>query len=205
MTVQSTRGGAFDEADISVMRTVADQVAAAISNAHLFQQVQGSLEAERRAYGELTREAWSRLTKSRAGLAYRSHQGVVQTIYEDAEPEAADLPALDIPIRVRGQAIGTIQARKPDAGAEWAANESELVEALAEQLSTALEGARLYQDTQRRAAQERLVAEITARMRESLDIETVIKTAAEQVRQSFGAHKVVVQLAAKEATGQEAS
>jgi len=49
------------------------------------------------------------------------------------------------------------------------------METLADQLSTALDSARLYQDTQRRAVQEQLVGEITTRMRESLDMETVLK------------------------------
>jgi len=41
-------------------------------------------------------------------------------------------------------------------------------------------------------------------MRESLDIETVLKTAAEQIRQSLGMQQVVVQLASEEAIRQEA-
>ncbi len=44
MTVQSIEEAAFDEADIAVMQTMADQVAVAIDNAQLFAQNQVSLE-----------------------------------------------------------------------------------------------------------------------------------------------------------------
>jgi GAF domain-containing protein len=46
---------------------------------------------------------------------------------------------------------------------------------VAGQLGLALESARLYQDTQRRAAQEQLVGEVTSRMRETLDVEKVLQ------------------------------
>ena len=55
---------------------------------------------------------------------------------------------------------------------------------LSEQLSVALESALLFKQTQQRAAQEKLVGEVTTRIRESLDIETVLKTAAQEVRQA---------------------
>ena len=74
MTVQSEQAAFFSEQDISVMQTVADQVANAVRNASLFQQVQESLAAERRAYGQLTQEAWRTLLQARAGPVVRSSQ-----------------------------------------------------------------------------------------------------------------------------------
>jgi len=99
---------------------------------------------------------------------------------------------------VRGQVIGVLDAFRPapeQAGpAGWTDDEVALLEALAEQLGAALDGARLYEETQRRAGQERLAAEITGRIRESLDIETVLKTAAQEVRLALNAPEVIVQL-----------
>ena len=73
-------------------------------------------------------------------------------------------------------------------------NSSKVIETLADQLGAALESARLYQDTQRRAAQEQLIGAVTARIRESLDMETVLKTAASEMRQSLGLDKITVHL-----------
>jgi GAF domain-containing protein len=69
---------------------------------------------------------------------------------------------------------------------------------LTEQLGVALDSARLYQDTQRRAVQERLVGEVTARMRETLDMETVLKTAAQEIGQKLGLHDIAIQLRMRE-------
>jgi len=53
--------------------------------------------------------------------------------------------ALALPIKVRGQTIGVVDMQKKTPGSEWTAEEVTLVETLTEQLSVALESARLYQ------------------------------------------------------------
>lgn len=60
------------------------------------------------------------------------------------------------------------------------------METLAGQLGMALESARLYRDTQRRAAQERLVGEVTARMRQTLDVNAVLDTAVDEIVRALG-------------------
>jgi GAF domain-containing protein len=66
--------------------------------------------------------------------------------------------------------------------------------ALAGQLNVALEGAQLYRDAQRRELRERTVGQVAARMRESLDMENVLQTAAEEMRQALGLERVVIRL-----------
>jgi GAF domain-containing protein len=57
-----------------------------------------------------------------------------------------------------------------------------------------LERARLHEETQRRAARERLTSEVTARMRETLDMDSVLKTAVREMREALGLHDVMIQL-----------
>jgi hypothetical protein len=61
-------------------------------------------------------------------------------------------------------------------------------------LGQALEGARLSEDTQRRAARDRLMSGIVARMRESLNMDAVLQTAAREIGESLGLHTVTIQL-----------
>jgi GAF domain-containing protein len=68
------------------------------------------------------------------------------------------------------------------------------METLTEQLSVALEGARLYQDSQRRAERERLTGEVTARMRETLDIDSVLQTAVREMRAILGLAEAEVRM-----------
>ncbi len=100
--------------------------------------------------------------------------------------------SLAVPIKVRDRVIGVIDARKP--GGTWTREEIALVETLTDQLGVALDGARLYQDTQRRAARERLIGEVAAHMRERLDIDGVLKAAAQDIGEKLGLHDIAIQL-----------
>jgi GAF domain-containing protein/HAMP domain-containing protein len=223
LTVQHTQPGAFDPDTITVLQTMADQVAVALDNARLFTESQDALEATRRAYGEMRQEAWYELLQSRGEWGYRYAHQAVTAAKGERQPEmleaertgqivqgngGSDL-TLAIPLKARDQVIGVLSFRK-DAGTEtqrstsavgWTAEEKEMLAALATQLEVALESARLYEDTQRRAAQDRLVAEVTARMRETLDMEAVLRTAAQEVRRGLGLPEVVVRLRGREISG----
>ena len=203
LDVHSTEPQAFIDEDVAVLQTLADQVAMAISNAQLFQQAQASLEAERRAYGVQSREAWTELLRTRSDLGYYCDAGGITPVTTPAaayDQDDKNLAAVEIPVTVHGgQVIGTINARKPGDAGEWTAEEISLLETLTEQLNVALESARLHQDTQRRAARERLIGDVTARIRETLDLETMLRTAAQEVRQALDLPEVVIRLTPRSA------
>ena len=201
LDVQSREREAFSDEDVAVLQTLADQVATAISNAQLFEQAQESLEAQRRAYGQMSRETWTQTLRARPGLGYRYDQGNVASLAHHSEPRSDQrgaattaLPELALPLSVRGQTVGTIRAHKSGEAGEWTSEETALMETLVDQLGQALESARLYQDTQRRAARERLTAEVTARMRETLDLEAVLRSAAVEIGEALGLAALDVRL-----------
>jgi len=199
LDVQSREPEAFTEEDVAVMQILADQVAMAISNARLFRRVQDALEAERRAYGETSRQAWQTLLQAHRELGYRYEQGNVIPLKERIEPQAEDgLPELTLPVTVRGNVIGTINARKPANVGDWTPDEIRLLEILADQLGMALESARLYQDTQRRAIRERLVSEIADRMQASMDPDTILRTTVQELGRALGARLAVVEVTGPE-------
>jgi hypothetical protein len=68
-------------------------------------------------------------------------------------------------------------------------------------LAQALDGTRLYQDAQRRAAQDRLVGEVTARMRETLDIDVMLQTAIREIGNALGLAEVEVRLGRSDSNG----
>jgi GAF domain-containing protein len=201
LTVQDRQSAAFDEETMVVLQTMADQVAVALDNARLYAQSQEALEAERRAYGEISREAWQQMVYTRATRGYRcDERGVValpgeSQAAQEGRTEGEGQTVIAVPIPVRDQVIGTLNFRMGDDKQAWTDQEVTLLQEMAQQLGLALDSARLYQDTQRRAAREQLTTEITARIRESLDIEAVLKAAAQEVRQALGVPEVVVRLA----------
>ncbi|MBN1811478.1 MAG: GAF domain-containing protein [Anaerolineae bacterium] len=194
LDVQSREAGAFSDENVAVLQTLADQTAMAISNARLFQQVQEALEAERRAYGEVSLAAWAEALHGHGTMGYYCDAATVVPVTEAVEGEDDGLPTLDIPITVHDQVIGTIRARKPKDTGEWTENETDLVRTLVDQLGLALESARLYQDTRRRAARERLTAGIAGRVRETLDIDMVLQTAVREISEALSAAEVEVRM-----------
>ena len=215
LSLQSDRPGAFDPDTVAILQTVADQIATATDNVQLLASSQQALETARRAYGESTRQAWGEMLRSRGGWGYR---------YEDADitplgsrqagaPGDAAGSEVDIPLTIRDQRVGLLrfqrdagqpesQSEAPDGrapSAAWTVEEMQFLERLVEQMGLALDSARLYQDTQRRAAQERLVGEVTARMRESLDIETVMQTTVREIRQALDLAEAELRIYGEEA------
>ncbi len=205
MSVQSTAAAAFDETDISVMQTMADQVATAIDNAQLFEQVQESLVAERRAYGELTREAWVTMLRARPDLGYLCDVEGVSSVTGEWRSEmlragkseqavVAPDGILAVPVKVRDHVIGVVRLRKPQTAGEWNPDEIALVESLMEQLSAALDGARLHQDTLRRAAREQVIRQISERLQQAVDMESLLRTTTEELHKVLGTSRAYVHM-----------
>ncbi len=211
LDVQSTEPEAFTQEDVTVLQTLADQLATAINNARLFQQVEESIEAERRAFSGLSGQAWANLLSMQTDLGFVSNRQTVVPVGDTWTPQMqlaltegqvtadTDSTALAIPIKIRDRIIGVIDGRKRDGSGQWTQEEIALLQTLAEQSALALESARLYQDTQRREARERTIGQVTARMRESLDMQTVLKTAADEMRRVFGLEDLMISLTMTEA------
>jgi len=187
LDVQSKEGGAFSEEDVVVLQGLAGQLAVSIENARLFAESERALAAMRRAYGEVSRAAWEHVLRSRRGLRYRSTSEGLEAVRgelleEGLSPETrVDGAELVVPLKVRDQVIGGFRVVRSDEDGGWTEAEVDLIETLTEQLSVALESARLYEDTQRRAAQERMLGEMAARFTESLDLDALLRVAVQEL------------------------
>jgi len=211
LTVQSDQPNAFDEDTIVVLQTMADQVAVALDNARLFAESQAALEATRRTHHELSHEAWANLLRAQPDLGYRSSEDGVtsagdiwrpemeqalqegETIQGNGAAVGAKL-SLAVPIKVRGEVVGVLDTYKPAGADEWTPEEITLLETLADQLGTALESARLYEDAQRRAARERLTREITDKMRRATNVEGIVQTVVDELFSLLGTSHAFVRL-----------
>ncbi|MFQ6099773.1 MAG: GAF domain-containing protein [Anaerolineae bacterium] len=213
LTVQSDQPSAFDEAAVAVLQTLADQVAVALDNARLFTETQAALEATRRAYSELSREAWAGLLRTQSDLSYRSDERGVTSAGDIWRPEmeraleegkTVQIPdsksqtpnPLAVPIKVRGNVIGILDTYKTGDAGGWTAEEVAVLETLADQLGETLESARLYEDAQRRAVRERLTREITDKMRRASGVEGIVQAAVDELFGVLGTSRAFVRLEA---------
>lgn len=207
LDVQSTRPAAFADEDISILQIMADQVAIAIDNAHLLAENSKALEISRRAYGELSREVWARYLKSRTELGYMVDNDVPNvkpsptTIFPEfsvawrsGQVVQVDEFTITVPIKLREHVIGAFRLQKKVDAGEWTNEEIELMHSISDQVSVALEAARLFDDTQRRAERERLAGEITTKMRTSNDPQEILQIAVKELRSALQATKAQVTL-----------
>jgi GAF domain-containing protein len=89
-----------------------------------------------------------------------------------------------VPIMLRGQPLGALGFKREGEGAQWSAEDIVLVEGIGEQFALAAENIRLLDETQRRAARERLARDITDKMRRAASIDDIVQTAVDEL---FGA------------------
>jgi GAF domain-containing protein len=113
---------------------------------------------------------------------------------ESVTGEDGKFPVIAVPIKERGQIIGVLNAYKPIDEGRWTLEEINLMEVLTDQIGVALESARSYQDTQLSAIREQITSEATARIRETLDIETIVQSASEEIRKALNLPEVTIRL-----------
>jgi twitching motility protein PilJ len=96
-----------------------------------------------------------------------------------------------VPIDLRGETIGTLVVQSPS-GESLNQDQINLIKAVAERVALSAENARLFEETTRRAERERLVSDITGKIRSGNDPQTMIQTAMEELRKALGASRVEV-------------
>ncbi|MBN2548966.1 MAG: GAF domain-containing protein [Anaerolineales bacterium] len=140
-------------------------------------------------------------------MAFQQGRPVPSTMLEQAASDQRP-ESIAVPINIRGSTIGVIHitrgANSQEGQADtavptnWGAEEIAFLENITEQLGVALDSARLYAETQQRAEQERLIGEVTSRMRTSMDVEAVLQTAVEEIYKVLDLEELVIQLSPEE-------
>jgi len=93
---------------------------------------------------------------------------------------------LGVPMTTGDQVVGVLAVQSFERTNAFDEHHRELLTAVANQAVIALENASLFDQAQMRAKQERLLREITARVRNSADVDTVMRTAAQEVGRALG-------------------
>ncbi len=200
LDVQSTEPAAFSEEDVRVLSLLADQVSLAIENARLFDQARKSLDEAETVYRQYIRQAWHRLPKEQklAAILY-SADGIRQIatpsdwqrIHQERRKRAANGQTQErtVSLEIRGETIGTLSVQLP-ADKALTPEQEALIQAVAERVTIAAENARLFDETARRAERERLVSDITTKIRNTNDPERMVEVALAELKAALGATQV---------------
>lgn len=201
LDVQSTESGAFTDEDIQMLNLLADQVSLAIENARLFDETRSALAEAEAISRQFTREAWGRVPVEHKLLGYRYNiAGAIplKELVELSEPgqrksrdPQREINQVVIPIELRGETIGTLVVQSPSTD-KLNQEQIDLIKAVAERVALSAENARLFEETTRRAERERLVTDITGKIRSVNDPQVMIQTAMEELRKALGASRVEI-------------
>lgn len=220
LTVQGEQANAFDETRVGLLQTMADQVAVAIDNARLFSESRAAvseLQAIQRRYtvsgwreylatgtenasvtvgvGGLAEDAVA--TEIRTALANRATTVIPAPAVSGDTAGQRGYTALVLPITLRDRTIGALGVHGL-AERSWSESDIALAEAIVERLAIAAENLRLLDETQRRAARERLTAEVGQQVREAPDLQEIMHVAATALGRELGASEVVLRLGTAE-------
>jgi|GEM_PF-3340611 len=168
LDVQSTEPAAFTTEDEENLQLMADQLAIALENARLLEQMQGVVQELEALYQDYSREGWARVMTRIQTLAYEYDRVTVYptptyplppTLYQPdtryAMARDGGRELLMQPLRLGQRLIGVLSLYDPQR--TWTREELELVQGVGEQAALALENARLFEEAQRNARQQALL------------------------------------------------
>lgn len=210
LDVQSQNRGEFTADDLNILGTLASQVSVAIENARLFAKTEQALAEVQGLYNQYLQKEWKNLRVRPGDIGYRqsptggaplktplefpelqTSEGVGRLqVRQASNPEEES--SILAPINLRGQVIGAMSIKSPAKDRAWTQDEINLIQAVTDRLAVALENARLFEETTRRAERERLVSEITGKIRSVNDPQTMIQMAADELRNILGTNRVQV-------------
>lgn len=214
LDVQADRVGGLDEGDANLLRSLSNQVAVAIRNARLFEQVETALAEARAVQERYIAQAWQkgRITAEQRRYIY-TRPGTPPPDETLLLSVSASIPKSDhaptfsvngegkenkrvvVPLRLYDTTIGTMHLYPGDTDQRpWTKDDMAIIQAVVDQFVQTAENLRLFDETQQRAARERLARQITDKVRSSRDIETALQIAAQELNHALGASKAVIDL-----------
>jgi len=171
MTVQSTEPSAFDDDDIIALQGIADVLSSALQNARLFKETQENFEEIRALHRQYLSEAWAETSRLAGDLSY--------TVETDQPSGTQMTGIIQVPLSLRDQVIGQITLETDEK--ELSAEDMAFIESVTTQTAIALENARLLEETQRRAAQEETLNEMSTHFSRAIHVEDILRIAVQEL------------------------
>jgi PAS domain S-box-containing protein len=212
LDVQSDQVDGITEDDQLLLEGLCGQVAIAIESTELRQEMEGRLRELNLLQRDMSREGWQKYQQTRsdqmgyqfdlAGLRQLTTQPQLSSENGNNGVLPQNLPKHQVmrPLIVRGEEIGHFGV-EDDPERPLTDEEREIIDAVAEELSEALEAARLFEQTQiALAEQERLateletVAQVSTAASTILEVEELLQSVVDLAKSSFNLYHVHIYL-----------
>jgi GAF domain-containing protein/HAMP domain-containing protein len=189
LAVELQHRGVPGEQEIEIVELLANQVAASLENARLFEETQSSLQQLDALYRQQTEQAWDQTMQALAGQ--RSSIAAEYTSGGFSGRSSISGDSIETPISLRGEIIGAlnITSKSPD---EWEDDDRVIIQAVADEVAGTLEQLRLVEELGRRAQQLQLAAEVARDATGLLDVSTLLNRAVTLIKDRFDFYHVSV-------------
>ena len=213
LDVQSETESAFSQQDVNIIQTIADQLAVSIEHSRIVTELQRNLDEYKSRSRVLTQRDWAEfITNLRSPRSIRYTSKGLQKSTEESpisreavstgstqvktrRGKSSSTATVAVPIKLRDITIGVIELKISDPSE--IPNIQNLVESTSSRLALSLENARLIEETQLRMEQEKMVSEITSRVRSSTTVNDILRQTALELGKSMGLTDVRVDLRTK--------
>jgi len=185
--------------ELELVKSVSDQLAQHVENLRLLAQAEKFQKEAEQAVRRLTHEGWDSYlsNNSQIGTGYVYDLNQVQPVSGN-DNHGTD-QALKRPLVIGDESIGELRLELPEASQEA----TEILAAVAEQLSGHLENLRLSELNEKHAQREQALRQITSALRSSTNPTTIMRTAVRELGSILG-RRAVIQMVTPEKAGQGA-
>ena len=215
LDVQSTLSSAFKDEDANLLSTLANQIAIVIKNVVTHERSEFPFPSQN------TNKPGEQLIRRQKQDGYSYHpDGTITTAIPAndtsldqaiasgetvilAQPSKDNPPTLAVPVKFRERVIGIIHIESVETNRRWTEDEIALVQAISDRAAFALENARLFEDTARRAEQEETIARVTTQIGASSDFNRILQTTIQELGQVLGTSRSYIQLGTTPENGSE--
>ncbi len=208
LDIQSTESNAFTEDDLHIFNIMADQIAQAIYQSQRLQEAERLAREASLVYSDALLKGWQRLAKRHQVLGVQRRAGFktfigkpqeyppdIQQALQAGEQVRQPIPngeRLLIPIRLREQTVGVMEIQ----AATISEDVLNITANLAERVALAVENIRLLEEAQERAERERRISNFSAQISTSVNVQNILRIAAEEIGQFLPGAEVTIQVTA---------
>ena len=202
LDVQSSLPSAFNNEDVETLSALANQIAIVIKNLQITEDV--------KYYRPSTSLEFTR-KNAQSGYSYQPDGSIITSNLPDDDPALKKIIAsgetviltpspkhlqttLAVPVKFRDHLVGIIHVEVKDQNKKWSEDEIALVQAVSDRAALALENARLLEDSQKRAAKEQAIGEISTKISATTDIESILRTAVRELGAQISGTQVTVEI-----------
>jgi signal transduction histidine kinase/HAMP domain-containing protein len=186
LDMQASQAGRFNEENVRVFETMADQLANALQRTEAYANVQAAIERAEAINRRLTEDAWAGYLSQLKGGRKLAYQYNLESPKRLGEGETISVPdGQNIPVKLRGQQIGAIQVGD-DRPHNWSDEEMTLIQDVSDRLAIALDQFRAFDEVDKRAAELETIARVSTATTTLTNVDELLQAVADLTKESFG-------------------